>query len=244
MVFAAEGSSYFVKGTVGHGTAEEHGKLSRLGDVFWPFLGSEISDTDVKISGHGALDDVHGDVLVGSVFLQAFLRQLDGDGLVLKGSVNAEPGQNAFYFPDVILDLFSQEAADVVADVEAERKALVLDDGEPGLEIRRLNVRDHAPFETGDEPFGDILQILRGFVAGHDDLAFVGIEILEEIEEFFLSLIDQGKMLNVIYQDGVVVGAVFFPEIMDVVPEGKGSLEIRTEILAGDVKDPFAVVPL
>ena len=243
MIFTAERSRYFVQRAVGHGTAEEHGQLPRFRDVFRSSVGSEVTYAYVKISGYSALDDVQGNVLVGNVFLHAFLRQLDGNGLVLDGSVDPQPCEHAFDLPDMILDLAGEERADVVIDLETAVLAFFLYDGLARLKIRRLNVGDHAPLETGDEPVADVLQFPGRLIAGHDDLAVVGEEILEELEELVLSAVHQREMLHIVDQNDVVVGAVFFPELMHVVLEGKGSLEIGAEVLAGDVEDPFAVVP-
>src|SRR5207244_6436275 len=95
------------------------------------------------------------------------------------------------------------QVGDVVGQKGALEGRLLLEDGHPGLEVRRLDVRDEAPLEARPQALLDFGNILRDGVAGEDDLFSRLVEVVEGVEEFLLRLLLSGDELNIIDQQEI-----------------------------------------
>ena len=76
------------------------------------------------------------------------LRRVQGDRLPVDGGVGQDADECALELADVFLDPVGDETADVVGDQAAVRPQLGVEDGQPGLEIRWLDVCHQAALEA------------------------------------------------------------------------------------------------
>ena len=119
-------------------------------------------------------------------------------------------GERALDLADVGLDAAGDEVGDVVGEPDALDLGLLLQDGHPRLEVRRLDVGDQAPLEAGAEPLLDLGDLLGGGVGGDDDLLPGLVEVVEGVEELLLRPLLARDELDVVDQeqvDGAVLGA-------------------------------------
>ena len=73
-------------------------------------------------------------------------------------------------------DVLGNVDGDLVRQLHAQQGRFVFDDGDAGLKIRRLDVRDQAPLEAGAQPFFQRFDLLGRPVGGQDDLLVVLVE--------------------------------------------------------------------
>ena len=138
--------------------------------------------------------------------------------------------------------VFGDERAHVVRQIEAERDGFVLDDRHARLKIRRLDVRNQAPFEPGFQTVLQTQHLIGRPVGGQDDLVVVLVEVIEGMEKFLLRRFLAGDKLNIVNQKQIGV-AVFIAEL--IVPALlQGGNQLVCKLIALDIDDIIAGVVL
>ena len=99
----------------------------------------------------------------------------------------------------------------IVGHVQLEQLRLTLDDGHPGLEVRRLDVGGQAPLEPGAQTLLQTLDLLGGAVAGNDDLLARVVQRVEGVEKLLLRALLACQELDVVDEQHIRQ-TVFLPE--------------------------------
>ena len=84
-------------------------------------------------------------------------------------------------------------------------QGLFLEDGDAGLQVRRLDVRHQPPGEAADQTVLDVLELRRLAVRADDDLFVPLVEGVERVEELLLTLPLVAEELDVVDQEDVHV---------------------------------------
>ena len=135
-------------------------------------------------------------------------------------------------------DIFGDEGADIVRQLEAERDGFVLDDRHARLKVGRLNIRDQAPFEPRFQTILQTQHLIGRPVGGQNDLVVVLIEVIEGMEEFLLRRFLAGDKLDIVDEEQIGV-AVFIAEF--VVPALlQGGNQLVRKLIALDIDDVVA----
>ena len=119
--------------------------------------------------------------------------------------------QRSFQLPDIGFDVVGNVADDFVVDVVSVNLFFFAENCHSGLIIRRGDIGDQSPFETGLKPCLQCFQILGRTVAGDDDLLIGAVEGVKLMEKFLLSTFLADDELDIVDEKYVDV-AVFFPE--------------------------------
>src|SRR5581483_2357456 len=99
-------------------------------------------------------------------------RDLLGERRVVQARIRGDTDERAFELAHVVGDVRRDERQHLGRDaVEVLRLGLLAEDGQPGLELRWLDVGDQAPFETGAQTVLERGDGLRRAVRRDDDLA-------------------------------------------------------------------------
>ncbi len=113
---------------------------------------------------------------------------------------------------------------------------LLLQDGDLGLEVRRLDVGDQAPLEAASAGgLRSLGQLFGRAVAGDDDLLHALVQGVEGVEELLLGALLAGEELDVVDEQHVHVAEAVAEAGHLVVADGVDHLV--GELLAGDVAD-------
>ena len=80
---------------------------------------------------------------------------------------------------------------------------LLVQDGDLGLDVGRLDVGDQAPFEAAVESLFEGGNLARRAVAADDDLLLRVVEGIEGVEELLLGAVLAGDELDVVDQEDV-----------------------------------------
>ena len=115
-------------------------------------------------------------------------RDVDRDLAVLERRVGEQLDDRALELAHARPHVLGDEANDVLGDRELEvvEVRLLPQDRDAVLEVRQLDVGDHAPLEARDEPCLEAGDLRRRPVAGEDDLAAAFVERVEGVEELLL----------------------------------------------------------
>jgi hypothetical protein len=111
---------------------------------------------------------------------------------------------------------------------------LRLQDREPCLFVGWLDVGDESPLEPRSQPGLKALDRARWPVACHDNLAAVGVQVVERVEELFLRAALVGQELDVIHHQQLD-RPVAPPELI-AASLGDGRHEVVHELLGGNVQ--------
>ena len=170
-----------------------------------PLLAVHVGDLDLVEVGHRLLDVLDADlaVLDRQQVAQRFAHQLDVDGAAAETRVGEDVLQRAFEFAHVGAHVLGDEEGDVLGQLLALGLRLVHQDGDAHFQARRLHRHAQAGIETRHQALRDVGQALGIGVAGHHDMALLGQQRLEGVEEFFLCLFLAGEELHVVDQQQV-----------------------------------------
>ena len=145
-------------------------------------------------------------VVGGQQVGEDLLGDLLGELGPVEARVGGDPDQGALELPDVVADVGGDEGEDLGRDApEVLGLGLLAEDGEAGLELRRLDVGDEAPLEAGAEAVLEAGDRLRRPVGRDDDLATLAVELVERVEELLLELLRALEELDVVDQEDVEV---------------------------------------
>ena len=102
------------------------------------------------------------------------------------------------------VDVFGDELEGEVGDADRGGLGLLLENGETGLVLWRLDFLEHAAFEAGDETaFDGGGKVLRSDVGGKHDLLVFIAQGVEVVEELVLGLLAALEELDVVDQEDV-----------------------------------------
>ncbi len=216
---------------------EVHRDLARPGDGGRALLAVHVRHLDLVVVGDGLLDVLHADlpVLDGQQVAQRLAGELDGDFLLVEARIGQDLAQRAFELAHVGAHVLGDEEGDFLGHLGALGPGLVDQDGHAHLELGRLDGDGEAGVEARDEPLVDVREALRVRVRGHHDMALLGQQRLEGVEELFLRAVLVGEELHVIDQqqvERVVVGLELVEGAALV-----GLNHIRDELLGMDVEN-------
>ena len=139
-------------------------------------------------------------------------------------------------------DLVGDEQGDGFRELDALEVGLFLQDGDPGLDVGRLQVGDEPPFEPGLEALLEPGDLLGRAIARDDDLFLVVVEMVEGVEKLLLRPVLADEGVDIVHEEEVDA-PVFFPELEDL-PVLEVVDDLVHELLGRDVDDPQArVVP-
>src|SRR5207249_11164777 len=110
-------------------------------------------------------------------------------------------GERAFQLADVALHFMSDEVEHFFRNQAAVVAELGVEDGEAGLEIRRLDVGDETPFKSRAQPSPAGGDLLRRPVRRDDDLLADLVEGVEGVKELFIGLVLAGEKLDVVDEE-------------------------------------------
>ncbi len=109
---------------------------------------------------------------------------------VVQRSVGVHAEECAFELAHIVVDVAGDEREDLVGNpVEVLGLGLLAEDGQAGLELRDLDVRDQAPLEAAAQAVLEGGDGFRGTVGRDDDLAVLVVELVERMEELLLELL-------------------------------------------------------
>ena len=134
--------------------------------------------------------------------------------------------------------VFGDEPNDLFGDGELEviEVRLLPEDGDAVLEVRHLDVGDHAPLKARDEARLEAGDFRRRAIAGEDDLAAAFVERVEGVKELLLH-----RLLSLEEVDVVDEEEVGLAESSAEVGRGavlNGGDELVGELLGADEGDP------
>jgi len=109
-----------------------------------------------------------------------------------------QAGERAFDLADVGVDAAGDQGGHVVRQTDALDLGSLLQDGDAGLNVGRLDVGDQPPLEAGAEPVLELGDLLRGGIGGDDDLLAGLVEVVEGVEELLLRALLAGDELDVV----------------------------------------------
>src|SRR5215211_2180049 len=191
MVASAEGLPLLGPLLGGEFAGEVHGDLPGVGEAFGAALADEVGLGDTEVAAHLVLDEFYGDLTVGLV-RQDVPEYLFGEVGADLPAVERGVGQNAhegpFELPNVRGDLRGDKGEHIVVDLEVIHKGFLAQDGDPGLQVGRLDVCHKAPLEATDKTVLQRLDVPGVSVRGYDYLLVLLIERVEGVEERFLGL--------------------------------------------------------
>ena len=226
MVLSPEVSPDFREGSIGHLPGQVHGDLPGMDEGFAPPPGLQLGDLHVKACGDGFLNVVHRDdlLLITDQIPQHVLRHLHGQGLSRERRISADSHQGAFQLPNVAFQVLGQKLDDLLGEWDVLILRLLAQDGDSGLDVGQLEVRDEAPPEAGLQSLLCVRIFLGRPVARQHDLLPCLIQRVEGVEELFLRALLSREKLNVVDQQHVDV-PVALPEVRhSVIPNGVDDL--------------------
>ena len=121
----------------------------------------------------------------------------------MERGIGPEPRERSFQLTDVGRDVARDEEGYLVVQWDALQIGLLLENGHPGLDVGRLDVRDEAPLEAVAQPLFEVRDVLRDLVGGEDDLAPQLVEGVERVEELLLRTFAAGEQLHVVEDQDV-----------------------------------------
>jgi len=146
---------------------------------------------------------------------------------VLERGEREELDDGALELADVRPDMVGDEVEHLVRDrvLEVVHLRLAAEDRDAVLEVRRPDIGDHSPGETGGETCLELRDFGWGPVRGEDDLAPRLIKGVERMEELLLRGVLTADEVDVIDEEEIGL-AVAAPEIMAPFP-----IEVMTSLV-------------
>lgn len=173
----------------------------------------EIGRREAEISGGDAFDITGLQNWRGSlhVVMKGMLGDRNRQGLMGHGGEGDELDEGAFEFADVAFDVLGDVFDDGFGNLFGEFDGVASEDFASGDEVGGFDFDDHSADESIDERFGELSDHFGMGVGGHDDLFSDGVDVVEGVEEFFLSGLLVGEEMDVV-DDEHVDASEFFSE--------------------------------
>src|SRR5215213_1628094 len=154
VVAAAERLTYLREGLVGELAREIHGDLARIGETLRAALADEVGLRDTEVAADLVLDEFYGDLpvcLVRQDIPEDLFGEVGADLPAVERGVGQDTYEGPFELSDVCGDLRGDKGEHIVVDLEVVHKGFLAQDGDPGLQVGRLDVRHKAPLEATDK---------------------------------------------------------------------------------------------
>src|SRR4029077_3929695 len=182
-----------------------HGDLARESDGLGIRTYFEILIPEAKLLADALLDQFNGDLffLSGDDIAQSLLCRAEIYGRSGQRSVSDQPRQGALQFANVGLDRARDELSDVVGKVKTLRFGFLLEDGDLGLQIGRLDIRNQSPFKARTQALLDGGDLLGRAVRRQHDLFLQIVQGVERMEEFLLGALFAGDKFDIVTQQDV-----------------------------------------
>ncbi|MPM16706.1 hypothetical protein SDC9_63087 [bioreactor metagenome] len=239
VVAAAELLADLRQRQVGELPAQIHGDLAGGGDVLRARRAAQLVDRQTEVRRRLRHDQARGDlraVAGRDEVLQHHLGERQVDRLPVERGERRDPDQCPLELADVGLDPLRDELQHLRVDRQPLLLRLLVEDGDAGLQVRRMHVGDQAGLEPRPQPRLERLEQLRRPVGGHHDLLLGVLQRVEGVEELLLGLDLALEELDVVDQQHVDL-AVAAPELDGVVLRDRVD-ELVGELLGGDVAHP------
>src|SRR5207245_4477966 len=91
----------------------------------------------------------------------------------------------------------------VVGQTEAVVLGLLLQNGDLGLEVRGLDVRNQSPLKPRTQTFFDGIDVFRQAVRGNDNLLLLLVERVEGVKKFFLGALFSRDELDIVDEQDI-----------------------------------------
>ena len=151
------------------------------------------------------LNGLDGDL--AALLVDDVLEHLLGGRQVDRGAgerpVGDQADERAFQLAHVAANVAGDELGDIVGQGDMLALGLLLQNGDLGFKIGRLDVGNQAPLEAGAETVLDLGQFLGRTVAGDDDLTVGVMQRIEGVEELLLGALLAGEELDVVDQQQI-----------------------------------------
>ena len=131
--------------------------------------------------------------------------------------------------------MVGDELGHILGQVQMQKLCLALDDGHPGLKIRRLHVGGQAPLKAGAQTLFQTFDLLGRAVGGNDDLLVGIVQGVEGVEKLLLRGLLAGDELDIVYQQQIC-HAVLHAEVLGAAGADGGD-QLIGELLAGNIHD-------
>ena len=201
-----------------------YGHLARGAHIGVALFAADVRRQHVVGAGH-LVDDLFDGNRDGLGVVEGVLDgghgHADAGGDALQHIVGVELFDRALQLADVLFQVVGDIFGHVVGQVQVQQFRLALDDGHPGLEIRRLDVGGQAPLEPGAQALLQALDLLGGAVAGQHDLFAGVVQRGEGVEKLLLRRLLAGDELDVVDQQHVGF-PVFLAELLGGVVAHRG----------------------
>ena len=128
-----------------------HGDLASGGDGLVPLATYEGIDGEVEGTGDGIEDLCRGDVpsaAIGGEVDECLGGEFDGGGGFIEACVGDHPVERALEFADILLYLACDKGEHLGGYLGVLLFGLGAEDGQPGFQVRGLDIGDEAPFES------------------------------------------------------------------------------------------------
>src|SRR6266852_7719 len=205
MVLAAELPADLRQRRRGELFDQVHGDLAGKGDGFRIAAHLQVLLAQAELLAHALLNELDGDLLLlrGDDVLEHLL----GGGQVDVGagqrSVSQQASQRALELADIRFDRAGDEFGHLVGQWHALAFGLLLQDGDLGLQVGRLDIGDQAPLEARAQPLLNGGDLLRRAIGGDHDLLLLLVERVESVEELLLSALLAGDELDIVHQQHI-----------------------------------------
>ena len=115
-----------------------------------PILGLQLGGLDPEEFGDPPLNqlDGHDRLFVAPEVREHLLSEVHGQLAPRHRTDRDHPRQRALELADVRFDATGDQVGDLVGQTGVLEARLLLEDGDPGLEVRRLDVGDESPLEA------------------------------------------------------------------------------------------------
>ena len=236
VVAAAELLADLRQRQVGQLAAQVHGDLAGRHQDPGPGRAAEVVDRQPEVRGRLAHDGRGGDLRplrLRDQILEHDLGQLEVDGLAVEAGEGGHPDERALELTDVGGDPARDVLQCLRRRVEPLLDRLLAQDRDAGLQLRRLDVGEQAPFEPAPQPVFERHQALGRAVAGDDDLLAGVVQRVEGVEELLLRPFLVLQELDVVDQQHVHVAVAAAEPVLLAVPDHVD--EVVGELLRADV---------
>ena len=182
-----------------------HRHLAREGNCTRVATNFQVLLAQIEVLADALLDQVDGDALfLGSDDVpQHLLRGPQRNRCARQRRVGHQPRQRAFELAHVGLDGARNVFRHVVGQTEALVLGLFLQNRDPGLEVRRLDVRNQSPLKPRTQTFFDGIDVFRQAVRGNHNLLLLLVERVEGVKKFFLGALFSSDELDIVDEQDI-----------------------------------------
>lgn len=184
---------------------EVHGDLAGGLDVGYAGFAAHFLRGELEIAGD-FVDDLFGIDRVGAGGF------VDGDGAILDEFEWGEAadfgheedgGEFAFEVANVGVDVFGDVFDGFGFDISTHEFGFGAKNGAFVFELGELQVEGAGPGETGSKTFINGFNLAREAIGGDDDLFIELVEVIEDVEEFFLRFLFADNELEIVDDEDV-----------------------------------------